>query len=233
MLAQLQKNGSSLLLVTQSFYPSTVSPMITPVSAMPYQTLPGPVAPVPNASSNIQVLGGEAKKYAVIPKMGGKVAIDTVQQTIATHIKPGSVQMTLRRNRPEFDGALLWKIMTKEDEAEKLKRALGSDVSLQRESHCRRWLNPYKANLIPNESKADFDVDMSDVSALKPSAKDIVLERDAPRDLGVASWPPGVPRAPRYYAYDDEATFKETAIYLIDRGLDASSEVSNRRCRSL
>lgn len=82
-----------------------------------------------------------------------------------------------------------------------------------------------------DKSKADFDIDLPDASSshsTNHSTNEIVFQRDAPNDLWVVSWPTDTARASEFYAYDDEESLheKSTTIYLIDRGLDAKSEVS-------
>jgi len=89
-----------------------------------------------------------------------------------------------------------------------------------------RSLNQRQAILILNASTADFDAELPHNLTLPNLTNNIVFQHGAPDDLKVLSWTKNTPHAPNFYAYDDDPIFEGQTIYLIDRGLDASSEVS-------
>ena len=55
----------------------------------------------------------------------------------------------------------------------------------------------------------------------------IAIQRSAPDDLRVISWPKGAPRAPPFYAYENQPIYGDQIIYLIDQGLDMTNSVSS------
>lgn len=80
--------------------------------------------------------------------------------------------------------------------------------------------------MVLNASTADVDATLPPNLTLPNLTNKIVFQHNAPNDLKVLSWTENTPHAPDFYAYEDEPIFEGQTIYLIDRGLDASSTVS-------
>jgi len=80
--------------------------------------------------------------------------------------------------------------------------------------------------MILNASTGTFDAELSHNLTLPNLTNKIVFQHSAPDDLKVLSWTKNTSHAPDFYAYDEQPLLEGQTIYLIDRGLDASSIVS-------
>ena len=70
-----------------------------------------------------------------------------------------------------------------------------------------------------------FDEETSPEPSGLNTTNEIRVQRSAPDDLRVVSWPKGARKAPPFYAYEDQPMFGDQIIYLIDQGLDVTNSV--------
>ena len=85
-----------------------------------------------NSFNESALSAGEMQRYVVYPKKTGKPIIDLVRDRLALYIRTGTYKTIPSKHRPEFDGILVWKVTTDEEEVEALQRSLGSDVTCRR-----------------------------------------------------------------------------------------------------
>lgn len=67
-------------------------------------------------------------EYTVYPKSPEKIA--DISRKIEAIVKTGFWELIKSPSRPEWHGVLFWSLTTEDDEARRLKAALGSDVGL-------------------------------------------------------------------------------------------------------